>query len=29
VQRDAWDWVSYERPGEAPAALMRLFAPAG
>jgi UDP-3-O-[3-hydroxymyristoyl] N-acetylglucosamine deacetylase len=28
-QRDAWDLVSYERPGEAPAALVRLFAPAG
>jgi UDP-3-O-[3-hydroxymyristoyl] N-acetylglucosamine deacetylase len=28
AQREAWDWVSYERAAEAPAALARLFAPA-
>lgn len=28
AQRDAWEWVSYERAAEAPAALTRLFAPA-
>ncbi len=28
AERDAWEWVSYEREEEAPAALTRLFAPA-
>ncbi len=28
AQRDAWEWVSYERAEEAPAAITRLFAPA-
>jgi UDP-3-O-[3-hydroxymyristoyl] N-acetylglucosamine deacetylase len=28
AQRDAWEWVSYEREEEAPDALIRLFAPA-
>jgi UDP-3-O-[3-hydroxymyristoyl] N-acetylglucosamine deacetylase len=28
AQRDAWEWASYEHSEEAPAALMRLFAPA-